>query len=68
MAAVKIPHCRVWKNGEAMLLLQEWKDKNKQTDKQTNKTIILSKKGVYMARNKRISKSNALREQVRRRL
>ena len=34
MAAVKIPHGRVWNNGEAMLLLQEWKDKNKQTNKQ----------------------------------
>ena len=38
MAAVKIPHGRVWKNGEAMLLLQEWKDKKK-TNKQTRKLL-----------------------------
>ena len=47
MAAVKIPHGRVWKNGEAMLLLQEWKDKNKQTNKQTKLLSCPRRKSIW---------------------
>ena len=46
MAAVKIPHGRVWKNGEAMLLLQKWKDK-KQTNKQTKLLSCPRRKPIW---------------------
>ena len=45
MAAVKIPHGRVWKNGEAILLLQKWRDIK--TNKQTRLLSCPRRKSIW---------------------